>query len=198
MAFDAQDLTGGSGGWPAGGRRVSFRIDAGRTQAVFAGDFETEAPRVEGNITATARFQGEESGLDLTPDTVPEIQFSVRIRALPEVRFTRSGGVVRAGDEIELGLGLVGPYAEAIVGSLLAFDAQDLTGGSGGWPAGGRRVSFRIDAGRTQAVFAGDFETQGSSESGGELSRRLPDSKGKRAGWISRRTPSPRFNSAGR
>ena len=78
----------------------------------------SEAPRVEGNITATARFQGEESGLDLTPDTEPEIQFSVRIRELPEVRFTRSGGVVRAGDEIELGLGLVGPYAEAIVGSL--------------------------------------------------------------------------------
>ena len=100
-------------------------------------------------------------GLDLTPDAAPEVRFSVDIPELPQVRYSRSGGMVTGGDEIPMGLSLEQPYPVDLDGSLLLqfvpmeFDNDPLVQ----WATGGREVAFTIPAGTTSAVFGEDAAT---------------------------------------
>ena len=163
MAFEGKDAGSGTGPWAGGGQQVRFRIAAGETGAMFADGFPTTQFRVpveEGKVTVTARFATEEGGADITPDAAPELLFAVEIEELPEVLFSREGGSVGAGRQVELGLSLAGPYPEAVAGTLqLAFEGKDAGSGTGPWAGGGQQVRFRIATGETGAMFADGFPT---------------------------------------
>ena len=163
MAFEGKDAGSGTGPWAGGGQQVRFRIAAGETGAMFADGFPTtqfRVPTAEGKVTVTARFATEEGGADITPDAAPELLFAVEIEELPEVLFSREGGSVGAGQQVELGLSLAGPYPEAVAGTLqLAFEGKDAGSGTGPWAGGGQPVRFRIAAGETGAMFADGFPT---------------------------------------
>ena len=150
--------------WSTGGRQASFTIPAGQTQAVFAQrrtSIEFQASSVSGEIAVTARFSADTWGIDITPDAVPELRFSVEIPALPEVRFSRPGGTVGGTEEVPLGLSLAQPYPVELTGALslefvpLDFDSDP----SVQWSTGGREVAFTISAGATEAVFGGRSQT---------------------------------------
>ena len=99
--------------WSTGGQQVAFRIPAGATSAVIAGEAEMvafHAALVSGTITVTARLAAYPWGIDITPASAPQVQFSVEIAELPAVTFSREGGSVGAGRQVELGLSLVGPF----------------------------------------------------------------------------------------
>ena len=148
-------------GWSTGGRQVAFRIPAGDTVAVIAGDAESidfMAGRVSGTVSVTARLAAYPWGIDITPASAPQVQFTVEIAELPGVTFSRAGGVVGPGEQIELGLDLAGPYPEAISGTLqLTFEAKDAVAVAPPWAGGGQQVQFRIAAGGTTAMFADGF-----------------------------------------
>ncbi len=84
--------------WATGGRQAVFEIPAGETKAVFAGNASTntfQTGTVAGGITVTAQFfvdtrtgssaapggqgnaDGQSGGVDITPDTEPELRFEV-------------------------------------------------------------------------------------------------------------------------
>jgi hypothetical protein len=63
-----------------GGRNARFRIAKGRTEAIFPGNLTTNpflTGTVAGTITVSATFETEAGGVDITPDTVPEVEFTV-------------------------------------------------------------------------------------------------------------------------
>ncbi len=71
-----------------GGRNASFRIPKGETSAIFSGDVTLNpflTGTVAGTITASATFTVGDSGVDITPDTDPEVVFTVN-RAAPSLR----------------------------------------------------------------------------------------------------------------
>lgn len=158
LTFEGADAGAASGPWAGSGLQVSFRIGAGNTAAMFADGSPTTtftAPTAEGRVTVTARFVGEDSGLDVTPDDPPQVEFTVRLADLPGVQFTGAGGTVTAGDEVELGLSLAQAHSAAIAGTLrMTFEAADAGTATGPWAGAGLQVSFRIARGETQAMFA--------------------------------------------
>ena len=149
--------------WSGGGRQVGFRILAGETVAEFAGGAtmaEFQATSVSSVITVTAQFVAAPWGIDVTPAAEPQVQFTVDVLELPAVIFTREGGSVRAGERIELGLGLADAYPEALSGTLqLSFEGKDPGSGTGPWASGMQQVRFRIPAGETGAMFADGFSS---------------------------------------
>ncbi len=63
-----------------GGRTARFRIAKGSTEAIFPGNVSTNpflTGTVAGTITLSATFETEAGGVDITPDTVPEVSFAV-------------------------------------------------------------------------------------------------------------------------
>ena len=71
-----------------GGRNASFRIPKGRTEAIFPGNLTTNpflTGTVAGTITASATFATEAGSVDITPDTIPEVVFTVT-KAAPLLR----------------------------------------------------------------------------------------------------------------
>ena len=161
MAFESAEFQGDSGVvWATGARQASFVIPAGQTVAVFSGgatEIEFQTGRTAGDIVVTARFVAEPTKIDITPEEVPELRFSVEIIALPEVTFSRGGGTVRGNQEIPLGLSIASTYPDDIRGTLdLAFESAEFQGDSGVvWVTGARQASFTILAGQTAAVFTG-------------------------------------------
>ena len=161
LAFESAEFQGQSGVvWATGGRQTGFTIPAGQTTAVFsagANQIEFQTGRMSGEISITARFVAEALGIDVTPVRVPEVRFSVEIPALPEVRFSRSGGTLGGNEEIPLGLSIAGAYPDDIRGTLdLAFESAEFQGDTGVvWSTGTRQASFTIPAGQTAAVFSG-------------------------------------------
>jgi hypothetical protein len=149
--------------WSTGGQQVAFRIPAGATSAVIAGEAEMvafHAALVPGTITVTARLAAYPWGIDITPASAPQVQFTVEIAELPAVTFSREGGTVGAGQQIELGLSLAAAYPEAVAGTLqLTFEGKDVGSGMGPWAGGGQLVRFRIAAGEMGAMFADGFPT---------------------------------------
>ena len=147
--------------WSSGGRQVAFRIPAGETVAVIAGDVDSIdfiAGSVSGTVTVAVRLAAYPWGIDITPASPPQVQFTVEIAELPGVSFSRAGGLVGPGEQIELGLDLAGPYPEAISGTLqLTFEAKDAGSASERWAGGGQHVRFRIAPGGTAAMFADGF-----------------------------------------
>lgn len=150
--------------WSTGGRQAAFRILPGQTEAVFdngSTTVEFQASTASGEIVVAGRFAAADWGLDLTPDAAPEVRFSVDIPELPQVRYSRSGGMVTGGDEIPMGLSLAQPYPVDLDGSLslqfvpMEFDNDPLVQ----WATGGREVAFTIPAGTTSAVFGEDTAT---------------------------------------
>ncbi len=158
LTFEGADAGTAPGPWAGSGLRVSFRIGAGGAAAIFADGSATTtftAPTAEGRVTVTARFVGEDSGLDVTPDDPPQVEFTVRLADLPGVQFTGAGGTVVAGDEVELGLSLARAHTAAIAGTLsMTFEGADAGTAPGPWAGSGLQVSFRIARGETQAAFA--------------------------------------------
>ena len=87
--------------WSTGGRQAAFQIPAGSTEAVFLGEVaanEFQTGTVAGEIVATARFfavpdlsgmtsfaQIQAVAAEVTPDSVPEVRFSV-MEAAPVLR----------------------------------------------------------------------------------------------------------------
>ncbi len=144
--------------WAAGGRTVNFRIPAGQTAAVFASnsrEAQFQASTVSGTVRVLASFAAEAWGIDITPAAQPTLEFTVRLQALPAVRFSRQAGPVIAGEPVELGLYLASPYPEAVSGVLsLVFEPADLDGAPGAWQ-NRRQVGFTIPAGSTTAMFGG-------------------------------------------
>ena len=70
-----------------GGRFVAFTIKAGETSAEFQGgarEVAFQTGTVAGLIKLTPSFQSEIGGVDVTPDPVPELRFSVS-RSAPEL-----------------------------------------------------------------------------------------------------------------
>ncbi len=150
--------------WATGGHQASFTIPAGQTQAVFAqggNSVEFRASSVSGEIVVSAEFVSDAWHIDITPDAVPELRFSVEIPELPEVRFTRTGGTVSATEEVPLGLSLAQPYPVELTGTLsLEFVPEDFDGDpTVQWATGGRQVPFTVPAGSTAAVFGQDSPT---------------------------------------
>ena len=71
-----------------GGRNASFQIPKGRTEAIFPGNLTTNpflTGTVAGTITASATFATEAGSVDITPDTIPEVVFTVT-KAAPLLR----------------------------------------------------------------------------------------------------------------
>ena len=71
-----------------GGRNASFRIPKGRTEAIFPGNLMANpflTGTVAGTITASATFATEAGSVDITPDTIPEVVFTVT-KAAPLLR----------------------------------------------------------------------------------------------------------------
>lgn len=168
--------------WETGGRQAAFEIPAGQTAAVFAGDATTNAFQTGTEpvtITVTARFtadiawaqaaQGAMSGgsagaqgVDVTPEAEPTVRFdSEGLPALPTVQFSQAGGVVGAAEQIPLQLTLARPYLTDLRGVLtLAFETRAFANDPAiQWATGGRQVAFEIEAGQTEAMFAGDTTT---------------------------------------
>ncbi len=164
LAFESAEFQGGSGVvWATGTRQASFRIPAGETAAVFAGgatEIEFQTGGTAGEIAVMAHFVAESTGIDITPDDVPEVRFSVEVIELPEVIFSQAGGTIGANQEVSLGLSLASAYPDDLEGTLaLAFAGTDFRGDSGAvWSTGSRQASFTIAAGETVAVFAGGAE----------------------------------------
>lgn len=162
IEFEPQELTSDPGAqWVGGARRASFRIAAGETAAEFASgstvtNFQTA--RVAGEITITAQFTVEIWQVDITPEPTPELQFRVEITPLSEVHFSEAGGVVDSAAQVPLELSLEGPYPTDLVGVLLlGFETRAFTNDPAiQWATGGRQAVFKIPAGETQAVFAGN------------------------------------------
>ena len=174
LVFESADFQGDSGVvWSTGTRQASFTIPAGQTAAVFSGgatEIRFQTGKTAGEITIRARFLAEPTKIDITPDDVPELRFSVEIVPLPEVMFSRAGGTVRGNQEIPLGLSLASAYPDDIRGTLtLALESTEPQGAAGVvWSTGSRQASFTIPAGQTAAVFAGgateiDFQTGGTA-----------------------------------
>ena len=160
LAFESKDPGSGGGQWALAGQVVQFQVMAGATQALFADGFDStrfRAPTSEGNVTLAARFALEESGADVTPDTVPELHFAVEIPALPAVRFSRSGGTVGAAEQVSFDLELESPYSTDVIGLLsLGFETRAFsTDPSIQWSTGGAQAPFLIVAGSTDASFTG-------------------------------------------
>ncbi len=160
LSFVAADVEGASGPWAGGPRQLSFQIAAGTTAATFGGGnsmTQFSVPTVVGQLTVTAQFLTEDGGANITPDPAPELEFSVGIAELPEVRFSQASGQLRVGQTMDLGLSLAAPYADSIAGTLiLSFAATDIEGASGPWAGGRRQLSFQIPAGTTAATFGGN------------------------------------------
>ena len=174
LVFESAEFQGDSGVvWSTGTRQASFSIPAGQTAAVFSGgasEIEFKTGKTAGEITISARFVAEPTKIDITPDDVPELRFSVEIAALPEVIFSQSGVTVRGNQEVPLGLSIASAYPDDIKGTLnVALEATEPQGAGGVvWSTGARQVSFTIEAGQTAAVFAGgateiDFQTGGTA-----------------------------------
>ena len=161
LVFESAEFQGDSGVvWSTGTRQASFTIPAGQTAAVFGGgatEIEFQTGRTAGEITITARFVAEPTGIDVTPDDAPEVRFSVEIPALPEVTFSQAGGTVRGNQAVPLGLSIASAYPDDIRGTLdLVFESAEFQGDSGVvWSTGTRQASFTIPAGQTAAVFGG-------------------------------------------
>ncbi len=71
-----------------GGRNAPFRIPQGQTDAIFSGDLATNhflTGTVAGTITVSATFATEKGKVDITPDTVPELTFTVN-KATPSLQ----------------------------------------------------------------------------------------------------------------
>ena len=158
--------------WATGGREAMFRITAGAREATFAGGsaaLSFNAGGSAGEITVRARLSTDNPRVDVTPATTPELRFSVDLAPLPEVRFSRTGGIVSAGQEVSLGLSLAAPYGSELSGTL---QLRSPAGVGVSWVAGGTAVQFTIPAGQTAAAFSG-----GASE--------VTFRTGRVAGWAS-------------
>ena len=146
--------------WSTGSRQASFTIPAGETAAVFAGgatEIEFQTGGTAGEIAVMARFVAESTDIDITPDDVPEVRFSVEIVELPEVTFSLSSGTLGGNEEVPLGLSIASAYPDDISGTLnLAFESAEFQGDTGVvWSTGTRQASFTIPAGQTAAIFSG-------------------------------------------
>ena len=142
--------------WSTGGREAMFQIAAGAREATFAGGSSAlsfNAGGTAGEVAVRARFSTDDPRVDITPATPPELRFMVDLAPLPEVRFSRAGGAVRAGQEISLGLSLAEPYGSELSGAL---QLRSPAGAGVAWVAGGAEMQFTIPAGMTTAVFSGD------------------------------------------
>ena len=177
LVFESAEFQGDSGVvWSTGTRQASFTIPAGQAAAIFSGgatEIEFQTGGTAGEIAVMARFVAESTGIDITPDDVPEVRFSVEVIALPEVIFSQAGGTIGANQEVSLGLSLASAYPDDLEGTLeLAFAGTDFRGDSGAvWSTGSRQASFTIAAGETAAVFTGgvgEIEFQ-SGRAAGEI-----------------------------
>lgn len=142
--------------WSSGGREAMFRIAAGTREATFAGGLTTmsfNSGGSAGEVVVRARFSTDNPRVDITPATPPELRFTVDLTPLPEVRFSRAGGAVRAGQELSLGLSLAEPYGTELSGTL---QLSSPAGAGVAWVAGGTQMQFTIPAGMTAAVFSGE------------------------------------------
>ena len=142
--------------WSTGGREAMFRIAAGTRGATFAGGSTTmsfNSGGSAGEVVVRARFSTDNPRVDITPATPPELRFTVDLAPLPEIRFSRAGGAVRAGQELSLGLSLAEPYGAELSGTL---QLSSPAGAGVAWVAGGTQMQFTIPAGMTAAVFSGD------------------------------------------
>lgn len=142
--------------WSTGGREAMFRIAAGTREATFAGGVTSmsfNAGGSAGEVAVRARFSTDNPRVDITPATPPELRFTVDLAPLPEVRFSRAGGAVRAGQELSLGLSLAAPYGSELSGTL---QLSSPVGAGVAWVAGGTQMQFTIPAGGTAAVFSGE------------------------------------------
>ena len=90
-----------------GGRNASFRIPKGRTEAIFPGNLTTNpflTGTVAGTITASATFATEAGSVDITPDTIPEVVFTVTkagaLAAKHDLGLHRAGPLQRSGNRI--------------------------------------------------------------------------------------------------
>ena len=141
--------------WATGGREARFRISAGAREATFDGGLSTMSFNTGGSageIVLRARFSMDSPRVEITPATPPELRFTVDLAPLPEVRFSRAGGTVSAGQEITLGLSLAEPYGSELSGTL---QLRSPAGAGVGWVAGGAEARFTIPAGQTVAAFSG-------------------------------------------
>ena len=141
--------------WATGGREATFSIAAGAREATFAGgasamSFNTGGSA--GEVAVRASFSKDSPRVDITPANPPEVRFTVELAPLPEVRFSRAGGAVRAGQELSLGLILAEPYGSELSGTL---QLRSAAGAGVAWVAGGTEMQFTIPAGMTAAVFSG-------------------------------------------
>lgn len=142
--------------WSTGGREAMFRIEAGARDAIFAGGASAMSFNTGGSareVAVLARFSTDNPRVDITPATPPELRFTVDLAPLPEVRFSRAGGAVRAGQELSLGLSLAEPYGSELSGML---QLRSPAGAGVAWLAGGTEMQFTIPAGMTAAVFSGE------------------------------------------
>lgn len=158
LAFDGSGQVGQP--WAGAGVQVRFEIPAGETAATFADGGATavfRAPTGEGRLRATARFTGEGTGLDLTPEDAPEVEYPIVITDLPEVTFSHAGGTVAAAEQIALTMTLAQPYPTDVVGVLtLAFETRTFVNDPAiQWASGGRQSIFLIRAGSTEPEFSG-------------------------------------------
>ncbi len=158
LAFDGSGQVGQP--WAGAGLQVRFQIPAGETAATFAdGGMMTvfRAPTGEGRLRATARFSGEDTGLDLTPEDAPEVEYPVVITDLPNVTFSHAGGTVAAAEQMALTMTLAQPYPTDVVGVLtLAFETRTFVNDPAiQWASGGRQAVFLIRAGSTEPEFTG-------------------------------------------
>ena len=189
LAFESADFQGDMGVvWSTGTRQAGFTIPAGQTAAIFTGgatEIRFQTGKTAGEITIRARFLAEPTKIDITPDEVPEVRFSVEIVPLPEVMFSRAGGTVRGNQEIPLGLSLASAYPDDITGTLtLALESTEPQGAGGVvWSTGSRQAGFTIPAGETAAVFAGgateiEFQTGGTAGEIAVMARFVAESTG--------------------
>ena len=142
--------------WATGGREATFRIAAGAREATFGGGVSAlsfNAGGSAGEVAVRARFSTDNPRVDITPATPPELRLTVDLVPLPEVRFSRAGGAVRAGQELSLGLSLAEPYGSDLSGTL---QLRSPAGAGVAWLAGGTEIQFTIPAGMTAAVFSGE------------------------------------------
>ena len=87
-----------------GGRFVAFTIKAGETSAEFQGgarEVAFQTGTVAGLIKLTPSFQSEIGGFDVTPDPVPELQFSVS-RSAPELLDLQIASVSTTGFALQI------------------------------------------------------------------------------------------------
>jgi hypothetical protein len=115
---------------------------------------ESFAIRLEPSATAG----GDLTGILVIGDAI--FPLAVDIPTLPGVRFSAAGRTLRAGEQVSLGLRLGRTYPVDISGTLqLDLESVDsVSDPSLRWSTGGQQVAFRIPAGATSAVIAGEAE----------------------------------------